>query len=149
MKSAAALISLAGLALGGCSSNDHDGGKRVGGSTAQQIRQSVHEDAATKGGVASFSFEDAEVGSVPRGWRVAETSGAGKPATWRVEQDPKAPSGARLLRLAETKNAGGTFNLLLSESAHSPDLELAVKVRADAGEEDRGGGLVWRVKDRD
>jgi hypothetical protein len=133
----------------GCSANDQDGQKRLGESAEEHIRRSMHEHSAARGGGVSFSFEDADEGSAPRGFEVVETAGAGKPATWRVERDGEAPHGGKILRLAETRNAGGTFNLLLSEKTHGPDLAMTVRVRADRGEEDRGGGIVWRAQDGD
>jgi hypothetical protein len=98
---------------------------------------------------ARLDFEDVTPGSLPAGWAAAETAGAGKPATWRVVDLAGAPSGKRVLRLGETKNSGSTFNLLLSAAVFPANLDLAVKIHADSGEEDQGGGLVWRAKDAD
>jgi len=98
---------------------------------------------------AKLDFEDVAPGSLPAGWTAAETAGAGKLATWRVAEVTGAPSGKRVLRLQETKNSGSTFNMLMSAAAFPADLDLAVKIRAESGEEDRGGGLVWRARDAD
>lgn len=95
-----------------------------------------------------LAFEDVPPGSLPAGWVAAETAGAGHPATWSVAELKGAPSGNRALRLA-AKNSGETFNLLLSTAAFPADLGLAVAIHADAGDEDRGGGLVWRAVDAD
>ncbi len=93
------------------------------------------------------SFEASALGGVPAGWTVAETASKVKPATWRVETDLTAPDGRQIVQIAETTNSGSTFNLLLSEKTYPADLVLSVKIRPDAGTEDRGGGLVWRAKD--
>jgi hypothetical protein len=94
-----------------------------------------------------FTFEDVEPGKLPAGWSVAETEPAGTTAVWRVEKDAQAAGGERSLKLAENKNSGGTYNLCLHEKPWPADLEMDVKLRADGGTEDQGGGLVWRLKD--
>ena len=43
---------------------------------------------------------------------------------------------------------GQTYNLLLLPNAYPADLRLAVAVHAESGEEDQGGGLVWRASAR-
>ncbi len=90
-------------------------------------------------------FDELEVGAVPAGWSVAETSTAGTPAAWRVE----AGADGRFVRLAETVNSGQTFNILFAPEDHSADVAVSVRLRADAGTEDQGGGVVWRAQDRD
>ena len=52
-----------------------------------------------------------------------------------------------MMTLARTLNEGGTYNLLILGSPVARDLDISVKVRADSGKEDQGGGLVWRYKD--
>jgi hypothetical protein len=94
-----------------------------------------------------LDFEGAADGALPTGWRAAETAGSGRPGSWRVEETRGAPSGKHVLRLVESKNIGETFNLVMSEAVFPVDLDLAVKIHADAGEEDRGGGLLWRATD--
>jgi hypothetical protein len=97
---------------------------------------------------AVFKFDDATVGETPKGFTVAETKGGGTPATWKVEamkDDSKAKHAVRV----ETKNKEAVFNLLLSDKSYAADLEVSVKVKSDTGEDDRGGGLLWRAKDAD
>jgi Peptidase propeptide and YPEB domain len=96
---------------------------------------------------AKLDFEDVAPGSLPAGWSPAETAGAGKLATWRVAEATGAPSGKHVLRLHETRNSGETFNMLMSATAFPADVDVGVKIRAESGEEDRGGGLVWRARD--
>jgi hypothetical protein len=96
---------------------------------------------------ALISFATDDVGKSPKGWTPAETSGAGHLATWRVEAVEGSPNAKTVLRLAETKNSAGTFNLLLSDKAYPADLYVEVKIHANSGAEDQGGGVVWRAKD--
>lgn len=90
-------------------------------------------------------FEDLAEGSTPAGWKAAETLSANTPGTWSVRA---APGGGRAVHLA-TPNHGGTFNLLLSPEAYPADLQVSVRVRSDGGEEDQGGGLLWRASGPD
>jgi hypothetical protein len=125
------------LALGSCSTNRSE----KGGSTA----------AATTTGSAKWSghvannFDTDQPGTLPTGWTGAETHGHGTPARWSVEKN--ANGAGNVLRITETKNSGSTFNLLLSAATYPADVELETKIHADAGNEDRGGGLVWRASD--
>jgi len=96
-----------------------------------------------------WSFERDKIGSVPKGWKVAETGGQGKPATWQVVTDKSAPSRANAVAITANKNYGRTFNLLLAKDTSYKDLEIKVMVKAVAGQEDQGGGPIWRAKDAD
>jgi hypothetical protein len=118
------------------------------GSFAGCEREGVAPSGAAAAAAApTLGFEDVAPGSLPSGWAIAETKGAGTPALWRVEERADAPEGRRVVRLVETKNSGQTYNLLLCDAAQPADLVLEVRLRADAGDEDQGGGLVWRARD--
>jgi hypothetical protein len=65
---------------------------------------------------------------------------------WKVVADPTALSQPNALaQLA--KNSGSTFNLTLIEGTNYKDVDVSVAMKAEAGKEDQGGGLVWRAKD--
>ena len=106
---------------------------------------------ATGGGSGTSwatSFEDDAVGDLPRGFVVAETNGAGTPASWRVQPgiDPDDPG---QVVGVEAASAGQTYNLLLTQAAHPADFSLSVYLIPRSGAEDQGGGLVWRARDAD
>jgi hypothetical protein len=129
------VLALSIAALAGCHSNG-DGREPKSAHDAPQssppvVPQGLHLD-----------FEQLAEGGPPPGWTAAETQGVGKLATWSVSA---APGGGRAVYVATT-NQGGSFNLLLSPQVQPADLAFSARVRADAGEEDRGGGLVWRAK---
>jgi hypothetical protein len=86
-----------------------------------------------------FNFDSDRSGEPPRGFTVE----AGE---WRVEADPGAPSPPNVLQQL-AKSQGSVFNLILAGGASFKDLDLSVKMEAVAGDEDRGGGLVWRARD--
>jgi len=95
------------------------------------------------------SFDEERVGSVSQGWKVAETGGEGKLATWQVITDQSAPSPPQAVAITANKNYGRTFNLLMAQGTSYRNLEIKVMVKAVAGEEDQGGGPIWRAKDAD
>jgi len=80
------------------------------------------------------------------GWYAAETNGTGNPAAWGVLPDGQI---RREVLEVQTSNTGQTYNLFLTDNAEVTDVDLGVTLRAVSGEEDRGGGLVWRAQDAD
>jgi hypothetical protein len=86
-----------------------------------------------------WNFDGDQAGKVPSGF----TNEGGE---WNIVADPTAPSKPNALaQLA--KNSGATFNLTLVNGANYKDLDVSVRMKAIAGQEDQGGGLVWRAKD--
>ena len=71
---------------------------------------------------------------------------AGKLAKWAVVEEPSR-QGKRVLKLVESKNRGSVYNLFLRDEKSPADLSVSVRLRADSGNEDRGGGLIWRMVD--
>jgi len=98
----------------------------------------------------TWTFEDTAVGKLPAGWKVEATNQRGPLATWQVVADTTAPSGKQALALTKiTRAFGGTFNLCWTDSVSFLDGEITVHFKAIKGEEDQGGGVVWRVRDKD
>lgn len=95
---------------------------------------------------AEWNFEKDEVGKSPSGWRVAETRGTGKTGRWSVATDSAAPSRPNVLEL-DTQAEDQTYNLFVAEKSSYKDLDLRMRIRANRGKEDQGGGLIWRCKD--
>ncbi len=123
---ASAPVLVLSLACGGCTSAD---GAGQAGAASPGLR---------------LTFEESAPGALPAGWLPAETRGAGTPGRWSVATGSDTERG-RILRLADVQNHGSTFNLLLSERSFAANVELSVLLRADAGTEDQGGGLLWRA----
>lgn len=94
-----------------------------------------------------WTFDASAAGSVPEGWRAAETSGKGNLGKWEIVKDESAPTPPNAIALTQTKNTGRTFNLLIAEKNRVQDLEIEVKLKALGGKEDQGGGPVWRAID--
>lgn len=87
------------------------------------------------------SFADDAVGAAPKGW-TATMTGKGNPK-WSVENDPTAPSKAKVVKQSGT----ATYPLLLKDGTSLKDGFVEVRFKAIAGGEDRAGGVVWRAKD--
>jgi hypothetical protein len=83
----------------------------------------------------TWDFEKDEPGKIATGF----TNEVG---TWEVAND-----GDNHVLYQKAKNDDATFNIALVQGTSYKDLDLSVKLKAVAGEIDRGGGLVWRAKD--
>jgi hypothetical protein len=83
----------------------------------------------------TWTFDADQVGVIARGftnevgeWKVASTS-----------------EGNVLAQTAKSPNP--VFNVTLISETNAKDVDLSVRMKAIAGENDQGGGLVWRAKD--
>ena len=84
-----------------------------------------------------INFDKCNPGHMPEGW----TNASGK---WTVKTDNEHKV------LAQTaKNSGSYFNVAVYDGALLKDVVLSVDIRANSGNEDQGGGLVWRYQDKD
>jgi hypothetical protein len=85
-------------------------------------------------------------GRLPVGWKADATGG--KPADWQVVRDAKAVSAPHVLSIVRINDkARGNFNLFWSPGVRFHDGNITVNVRANGGDIDQGGGLIWRVLD--
>jgi hypothetical protein len=93
-----------------------------------------------------FDFEDFLVGSVPEGFS-AHLGGQGAPGAWRIQEDPSAPAGRRVLSQTSTDATSYRFPLCIYDRLTAKDAEVAVKFRAVSGKVDQAAGLVVRFQD--
>lgn len=96
---------------------------------------------------ARWDFDKDVVGQLPAAWSARQTRPTKALATWQVVRDTTAPSGPNALALTRTENHNGTFNLAVAESTTFRNIDLTVKVKGVRGEEDQGGGPIWRCRD--
>jgi len=94
-----------------------------------------------------WSFDAGAADALPDGWSPGESNGAGTPATWATVAWDDAPSPPNAFGVTSSANYGHTFNVALADGTRYQDLDLSVAVRAVSGEEDQGGGPVWRAAD--
>ena len=92
----------------------------------------VHAGLAPK---KTWTFDGDPPGAIAKGF----TNVAGE---WKVVA---TDDGKVLAQLAESPNPD--FNVALAEDTHAEDGDISVKLKAIAGKNDQGGGLVWRAKD--
>jgi len=91
-----------------------------------------------------------EAAALPAGWRAEGTNQKGPVAAWQVLAVDGAPSAPHVLALTDPhEGASGTFNLCWSEQTSFLDGTIEVRVLPVTGDEDRGGGPIWRAQDRD
>ncbi len=106
-------------------------------------------DDAGKGSIHFWDFEDVAPGKLPAGWKVEATGRQNPLATWQVQEDKTAPSGSKVLALVKTNHrSGGTFNLCWTNEVSFLNGEIEVAFKAVRGSIDQGGGIMWRVQDR-
>jgi len=102
------------------------------------------------GKTITFSFEKIPAGEIPSAWKVEATNQHGPLASWQVVTDSTAPSGRKVLALTRPNhNFGGTFNLCWSDQIQFLNGVIKVYFKANSGVEDQGGGVMWRVRDKD
>ncbi|NOY61256.1 MAG: DUF1080 domain-containing protein [Calditrichaeota bacterium] len=95
-----------------------------------------------------FNFDSDAVGSLPEGWSNQKT-GKGGLGKWKVLADSTAPSKPNVLAQTSKENPGYHFNVAVAEQTDFSDVEIELKFKAIDGQEDQGGGPVWRYKDVD
>jgi hypothetical protein len=84
----------------------------------------------------TWDFEADEPGRIAKGF----TNEVGR---WEVAKD-----GDNHVLAQKAKNDDPIFNVALADVTNFKDLDLSVRMKAVGGETDRGGGLVWRARDK-
>src|SRR5262249_10374601 len=95
-----------------------------------------------------FVFGKGDAGKLPRGWKAAKT-GKGEGSVWKVVADRTAPSGKGYVLAQTAAGPRRMFNLCVAEDTRYKDVEVSVAFKAVQGEDDQGGGIVWRYQDAD
>jgi hypothetical protein len=95
------------------------------------ISHGMAADSAKK----TWDFEKDEPGKIAAGFST-------EVGQWEVTKDAD-----NHVFYQNAKNDDATFNVALVQGSSFKDVDLSVKLRAVAGEIDRGGGLVWRARD--
>ena len=94
--------------------------------------------------------EQAKVENLPADWVVEATSQRGPLATWELNTtDLKGPEGEPSIVLTKPNHDfAGTYNILWTPKRQFENGSISVMVKALSGEDDQGGGVMWRVKDK-
>ena len=88
------------------------------------------------------NFENETEGKLPSGF-VADATNKAKSIKWNVIND----NGNKVVE-QQALNSGSCYNLLVLDKFAYKDFSASVKIKAISGEEDQGGGLVWRYIDK-
>ncbi|MCI0366125.1 MAG: DUF1080 domain-containing protein [Phycisphaerales bacterium] len=97
----------------------------------------------------TVNFDKNATGKLPEGWKAEGTNQKGPVATWQVMADPTAPSGPNVLALSKINHdSGDTYNICWSDRITFKDGQIEVRFKAISGEEDQGGGVIWRARDK-
>jgi len=96
-----------------------------------------------------YNFEDVKLGDIPKTWLIDATNRDAKLPRWEVIDDKSAPSSSHVLHLKQTDASGSTFNLCYRKDMAFLDGELDVSFLSISGDEDQGGGIMWRVIDNE
>jgi len=106
------------------------------------------EKKAESAGKHALKFDDVKVGDLPKGWKVDATNPKGDLAEWKVAADENAPSKPHVLSITKIADASRRhFNLCWTPDVKFRDGMMEVRIRANSGKVDQGGGPMWRVKD--
>lgn len=92
-------------------------------------------------GDTTINFENDEADKLPYGFTQTAT-GKLQTLNWKIVNDNENKVVAQL-----AKNEGDYYNLLVLNNQIYKNFSLSVKMKAIAGDEDQGGGLVWRYAD--
>lgn len=88
-------------------------------------------------------FEDFSVAGLPFGWRLGETDARGLQASW----GQVAGRQGKGFGILETRNVRSTYNVAVLDGVTLKDFQASFSLQARSGQEDQGGGLVWRFRD--
>jgi len=94
-----------------------------------------------------WNFDKDSVGKAPAGWKIVSPTSADGKSAWAVATDPSAPTPPNVFSLTVPEGVDSGYNLAIVEKIAVKDVDLSVKLRANGGKNDQGGGIVWRYKD--
>ena len=95
-----------------------------------------------------FNFDKDAEGALPKGWSSAKT-GRGGLGKWAVVKDDSAPSKPNVVAQMSKENLGYHFSIAIADETLYSDVEIELMLKAVDGQEDQGGGPVWRYVDAD
>jgi hypothetical protein len=93
-----------------------------------------------------INFDTYPAGKMPPGWTFL-TANRGAPARWEVLRDQSAPTPPYVLAQTSSEAVRDRFPLAILEGVSLRDGDVSVRIKPVSGQEDQGGGLVWRYRD--
>ena len=86
--------------------------------------------------------------SPTKGWISAYTNIEGSSPSWEITNTQNNSLSHYVFHLLKTDAHGGEFNLCYTKKIKFLNGAISVKFKANSGHEDQGGGIVWRVEDK-
>ncbi len=110
----------------------------------------ICQEKVSKNHISIFlDFENVPVGSLPEGWKAEATWQFGPIAKWAIIKDRTAPSGEKVLSITKLGFVvDSKFNLCWTDKIPIQDGTIEVMFKPISGKLDQGGGIMWRVQDR-
>jgi hypothetical protein len=97
-----------------------------------------------------WDFNDVQAGKLPSGWAIDATHPKEPLAIWEVIPKNISSPENKILALSKVQAYyGNTYNLCYTRSVPFLNGEISVQFKAVSGQIDQGGGIIWRVQDRD
>ena len=110
-------------------------------STGQVLAQNKNTDYR-------LMLDAVKAGHLPSGWQVGATNPRGPLAVWAVAADTAAGSHENILSIERIQDTStSVFNLNWTRQVVFLNGDINVRMRANSGKEDQGGGVIWRVQD--
>jgi hypothetical protein len=93
-----------------------------------------------------INFDTYQLGKRPPGWTFS-TAHRGGPAHWEVVKDQSAPTQPYVLAQTSSEAVRDRFPIAILDGVSLRDGDVSVRIKPVSGNEDQGGGLVWRYRD--
>jgi hypothetical protein len=93
-------------------------------------------------------FDGQEAGEPPAGFTCGLT-GQGRAGSWRIVEDPTAPSPPKVLAQMDEDATSYRFPVCVLDGVSARDVDLSVRFKPIRGTKDQAAGLVWRYRDID
>jgi hypothetical protein len=122
-------VLLVTIALSSCGQNNHQ-------QTSNRLAVTTLSDDS------SFNFNNDDTGIMPPNWSVALT-GNGSMCSWQVLNI----DGNKVMAQTSTQDDGYRFNIAVNNKLNYRNVSISVKFKGVSGNEDQGGGPVWRYID--
>ena len=86
--------------------------------------------------------------SLANGWISAYTNIKGSFPRWEITNSKSSSVSEYIFHLLKTDAHGSEFNLCYTKKIKFLNGAISVKFKADSGHEDQGGGIIYRVEDK-
>jgi len=136
------IILLSIVFIGNCQSDRPQQENVKSTDARQQVQDTTAEESVR------IDFEDMQLGKLPNTLSTAMT-GKGNPGTWEIITDKNESGSIKVLAQTSMENFGYHFDMAIVKETNFKDLSLSLDFKAIKGEEDQGGGPVWRYIDAD